>query len=139
VADLYRNQNPDSLLLALWVVGTIVFAVFVNWTLNARSVLPLAPAAGILAARRLELRWQSFTPGMGWALTAGAALSLIVARADFAYAVADRTAAQSLDARFAGERLWYTSHWGFQYYLEQQGREPFDRTRDRIEEGEWYA
>jgi 4-amino-4-deoxy-L-arabinose transferase-like glycosyltransferase len=54
VADLKARRDPQSLLLALWVAGTFVFAVWINWVINARTLLPLAPAVGILLARRME-------------------------------------------------------------------------------------
>ena len=54
VTDYWKSRSPDSLLLGLWVFGTFVFASLLNWTVNARSVLPLIPAAGILIVRRLE-------------------------------------------------------------------------------------
>ena len=38
----------------LWVIGTFLFAAFLNWTVNARSLLPLTPAVAILMTRRLE-------------------------------------------------------------------------------------
>ena len=53
-ADAWKRRDADSLLLMLWVFGTFIFTGFVNWTINARSVLPLIPAAGILLARRVD-------------------------------------------------------------------------------------
>ncbi len=53
-ADTWKRKNAESLLLMLWVLGTFIFTGFVNWTINARSVLPLIPAAGILLARRVD-------------------------------------------------------------------------------------
>ncbi len=53
-ADVWKRRDADSLLLMLWVLGTFIFTGFVNWTINARSVLPLIPAAGILLARRVD-------------------------------------------------------------------------------------
>src|SRR6266699_5047920 len=53
-ADYWHERDADSLFLASWVVGTFAFTAFLNWTINARTVLPLIPAIGILLARRLE-------------------------------------------------------------------------------------
>src|SRR5207245_1481240 len=53
-ADYWHERDADSLFLASWVVGTFLFTAFLNWTINARSALPLIPAIGILLARRLE-------------------------------------------------------------------------------------
>ncbi|MFZ0770535.1 MAG: hypothetical protein WCA49_17430 [Candidatus Sulfotelmatobacter sp.] len=49
-ADAWKHKDADTLLLTLWVFGTFIFTGFVNWAINARSVLPLIPAAGILLA-----------------------------------------------------------------------------------------
>jgi hypothetical protein len=59
--DVWKRRDADSLLLALWVLGTFVFTAFLNWTVNARSVLPLNPAAGILLARRLDTLGVAFS------------------------------------------------------------------------------
>jgi hypothetical protein len=53
-ADVFRRRDACSWLLALWVFGTFLFTAFFNWTVNGRSLLPMAPAVGILIARRLE-------------------------------------------------------------------------------------
>jgi 4-amino-4-deoxy-L-arabinose transferase-like glycosyltransferase len=52
--DHMKNRDARSLLLLLWVSGTFVFAGFVNWAVNGRSILPLIPAAGILVMRRID-------------------------------------------------------------------------------------
>src|SRR5262249_49278527 len=54
VADLWHHRDAESMLLSLWVLGTFVFTAFLNWTVNARSVLPLIPAAAILICRRIS-------------------------------------------------------------------------------------
>jgi 4-amino-4-deoxy-L-arabinose transferase-like glycosyltransferase len=53
VTDVWRQRDARSCLLALWVLGPCVFVVFC-WIVNGRSILPMAPAVGILLARRLE-------------------------------------------------------------------------------------
>ncbi len=58
-SDWRRTRDSNSLLLALWVLGTLVFTSFLNWTVNARSILPMIPAAGILMARRFESSTES--------------------------------------------------------------------------------
>src|SRR5262249_26330692 len=54
VTDAWRRRDAESILLGLWVVGTFIFVAFLNWTVNARSVLPLIPAAAILICRRID-------------------------------------------------------------------------------------
>ena len=144
VADLSPRRDADGILLTLWVVGTLLFAVFFNWTVNARSVLPAAPAVGILIARRLErrpglLRVGRFLPAAP--LAAAAALSLAVAWADWRLAAAGATAAAHLAASGGGAAgtLWFEGHWGFQHYMEARGAQPLDWRRSRLARGDRVA
>ncbi|MFN0244552.1 MAG: ArnT family glycosyltransferase [Planctomycetota bacterium] len=136
LADLWKRRTPDAWLLALWVVGVFAFASVVNWTTNARSLLPIAPALACLIVRRLEGR------GIGrarWlALAPGAVLAIAVAAADAAWANQVRGAAQLLVQRTASEpgKVYGGAHWGFQYYVEQCGIPTFDVRRDRAETGD---
>ncbi|MBI3109377.1 MAG: glycosyltransferase family 39 protein [Candidatus Rokubacteria bacterium] len=138
-----RRRHPGSLLLGLWVMGTLAFAGFFNWTVNARAMLPMAPAVAILLARRLEqqgaltrgrLRWPLLLP-----LAAGAALALWVAQADYSWAHSARQAAavvHRLYGRGPGP-LWFEGHWGFQYYMELAGGRAVDWEGARPAPGEW--
>ena len=54
VSEVRRDRSAESWLLVLWLLGTFVFAGFVNWVNNGRSILPMAPALGILLVRRLD-------------------------------------------------------------------------------------
>jgi len=132
VADVWRRRDADSWLPALWVLGTFIFAAFVNWVVNGRSFLPMAPAVGILIARGLEQKVfperKAWKRGAALCLTLGAALALLVARADCLMAVAVRKSAQEVCARCkpADGTLWFQGHWGFQFYMEAGGAHPFD-------------
>lgn len=127
-ADLWsKPRDAGAWLLFLWVVGTFVFAAYVNWSVNGRSILPLIPAAGILLARYLDrqrgaarsrVEWS-----LAWPLAPAAALALIVAWADYWHADSARAAAQRLHAQYGGgtDRVWYQGHWGFGYYMKEFG------------------
>lgn len=136
IADVWKRRTPDAWLLALWVAGMFVFASVVNWTTNARSVLPIAPALACLIARRLDdhgirrARWLALVPG--------AVISVAVAAADAAWANQVRAATQLLVERVAREpgKVYGGAHWGFQYYLEQGGVPTFDVLRDHAETGD---
>jgi 4-amino-4-deoxy-L-arabinose transferase-like glycosyltransferase len=142
ISDLARRRSADSLLLCLWVVGVFAFAAIVNWTSNARSILPMAPAVACLVIRRLEdrgvfesaQRWKSFVA----ALAVSAAIAVLCAQADFRWANQVRDAARALPSRDSvqGRRALCIVHWGFQYYLEQQGVASYDRVRDRVSPGD---
>ena len=53
-AELWRRRDAVSLMLALWLGSGFVFAAVLNWTISARSFLPLAPMAAILVVRGLK-------------------------------------------------------------------------------------
>src|SRR5256714_4163226 len=54
VADLFHQKTADSLLLNLWVFGTFFFATMMNWSITSRTILPIAPAVGILLIRPIK-------------------------------------------------------------------------------------
>lgn len=127
-----RKNDPESLLLLLWVVGTFAFAAFVNWTVNARSVLPLIPAVGILLARRLDSMPALFGPRQIWKLAIPLAVagivSLWITWGDVQLANSARLAAENVRERtkLAADRVNFQGHWGFQYYMQSFGFHPFD-------------
>jgi hypothetical protein len=123
-ADAWKRRDADSLLLMLWVLGTFIFTGFVNWTINARSVLPLIPAAGILLARRLDalrapsIRWRPTMLAMPLAVAGVVSLWLTWADTELAYSA--RTAATRIEQKTRNHpgAVWFMGHWGFQYYME---------------------
>jgi 4-amino-4-deoxy-L-arabinose transferase-like glycosyltransferase len=137
-----RDKVADSLLLAGWVLGTLVFAGFVNWSVNARSVLPLIPAAAILLTRQCERRFDLNTSKamgvVGLALAASGAISLWIGTADAALANTARQTAMLVHQRTEGEgaAVWFGGRWGFQYYMEQWGAQPLDLKHPQAKAGD---
>ena len=71
-AHVWRERSADAALLGCWIAGTFCFAVFVNWNVAARSILPMAPAAAVLGAlmwtrrdQRLARTRESMVPREG--------------------------------------------------------------------------
>jgi len=135
--DLWSRRASGAFFLAAWFVGTLVFAGFVNWTINGRSILPLVPALGVLAARRLDgvegppsSRWNlgELAPKDWIPLGASLATALLVAAGDYAHAASARTAADIIARKYIkpGTRFVHVGHWGFQYYIEPYGAVPLD-------------
>jgi len=126
-ADFWRSRDCDSALLMFWVAGTFLFTGFVNWGINARSILPMVPAVGILMVRRIErgegilkerkLRWGK------WLLIPAGIAAMVVCWSDYSLAGTARSAAQTIDATFNNYkgRILYQGHWGFQYYMDAKG------------------
>jgi hypothetical protein len=128
-ADTWKRRDADSLLLMLWVFGTFVFTGFVNWTINARSVLPLIPAVGILLARRVDalrapsMRWRWRPATLAIPLVLAGTVSLWLTWADMDLANSARTAATLIEQKTRNQpgTVWFMGHWGFQYYMESSG------------------
>ena len=132
VADLRRNRDAASVLLFFWVVGTFIFAAYINWTNNIRSILPIAPAFGILIVRRLDTRKSDIQTislkKFYYSLVAGLSLALLVSWADYTIASASKEAAVGISVKYAkqGHQIWFQGHWGFQYYMQRMGGKPLD-------------
>lgn len=137
LADYRRQKDADSLLLLAWIMGTFLFTALFNWSVNGRTILPMAPAAGILLVRRLTSR--GFTArNAWWPLFPAAVLSFMLARADYNLAGSAAAAANAIAQHYsAGDRkLWFQGNWGFQYYMEKAGATALDGARSRPEPGD---
>jgi hypothetical protein len=145
VADIWARRNASSWLFGLWVGGTFIFAALLNWTVNGRSILPMAPAVAILLARRLDecprMPGNFRDWGAWFALVLGGALALLVTRADFLFATTVRESARQTFAKYAqgNNRFWFQGHWGFQYYMEQLGVAAVDEGRTPLKRGDIVA
>jgi 4-amino-4-deoxy-L-arabinose transferase-like glycosyltransferase len=145
ISDFRERKDADSLFLGLWIFGPFVFAAFLNWTVNARTVLPLIPAAGILLARR----WEKVRPAarryrlvkLVAPLALSGLVSLWIAIADFDLANSARTAAHLIAQETAGEKtpVLFEGHWGFQYYMESFGARPLDFVKPNYQPGQILA
>jgi hypothetical protein len=129
-ADAWKHKDADSLLLMLWVFGTFIFTGFLNWTINARSVLPLIPAAAILLARRFDALQAGpnrlHSSALVLPLALAGAVSLWLAWGDTELANSARMAATLIEQKTRSQpgTVWFTGHWGFQYYMESFGAHP---------------
>jgi hypothetical protein len=102
-------------------------------------MLPMAPAAGLLLARRIDAidaGRQTARPfvRVAWPLVPAAVLALAVAWCDYRWAVTQRTAAREIVEALEPMRapIRYQAHWGFQYYMEEQGFPPIDFNDPRL-------
>jgi len=153
LVDWWRRRDVGSLFLNLWLFGTWYFTVMVNWTVNARSFLPAAPALGILLMRQFDY-WQQGAPSgpkaapagrfrwaAGLALAASFAVSMSVAWAEYSDAWIQREAVRRIveEHRSTPAPLWFWTHRGFQYYMEAAGARPWSPMTSEVAPGEWLA
>ena len=140
ILALARRRDPDEMLLSLWILGTFAFAASVNWSTNARSILPLVPAAAIMMMRQLEnLPRTALTTGQTIAgLAASAVVAFGVGWADFDLANGARRAAVTIVDKYGGRphAVFFQGHWGFQYYMEVLGAKAIDYHATRFLPGD---
>jgi 4-amino-4-deoxy-L-arabinose transferase-like glycosyltransferase len=145
LAEVWTRRDADSWLLGLWVLGTVMFAAIFNWIANGRSLLPVAPAVGILLVRQLERNIlagrETWPRGVMVCFAAGGVLALLTARADFQLASAVRESARQVWARYghATRPLWFQGHWGFQYYMDALGASALDLEHSEANPGDHLA
>lgn len=141
VLDAWHQRDANSWLLALWVVGSFVYAAFFYFMVNGRAILPMAPAVAILIARRFDQNVSRLPLGRKVALVTSAALSLLAACADFQNATSARKTAEMVCANYspASGRLWFQGHWGFQYYMQAKGAWPVDFEHPGVAAGDFLA
>jgi hypothetical protein len=141
-----KDENaPQEWLLALWLGGTFAFAAWLNWITNARSILPLIPAAAILLTQKMENSGisssRAFRPILVGGLGFATLIAFWVANADLELANSSRRAAAIIAERTAVENanLWFGGHSGFQYYLQAQGAKPVDLEHPELAPGDFVA
>jgi len=141
-ANWWQQRNAENLLLGLWIFGTFFFLAFLNWTINARSVLPLIPAAAIVISQQVELQrerlGQHLIKVAILALGISGLVAVWVASADATLANAGRSAAAILreNTRAESGNVWFQGHWGFQYYMEAAGARPLDIEHPQFRPGD---
>ncbi len=142
IIDFINHRNSDSLMLLMWILGTFLFATFINWTVNGRSLLPIAPVVGILIVRRMEVISTGPNPERMWyrirLLIPAAGIALLTVYADYSHAETAKKAAEEISDKYspASHSLWFEGHWGFQYYMELQGGKPLKYANTRLSRGE---
>ena len=142
ITDFTRRRDAESVMLAMWVIGTYIFATFFNWTVNGRTILPMVPAVGILMMRCIDdsrtgdVRRPLWLPAAP--LIVAAILALLVTWSDFTLANIQKEAAIQIKDRYAGikQTVWYEGHWGFQYYMDEIGFKAIDFTASDLALGD---
>ena len=138
VTDLLQRKTADSVLLGLWVLGTFFFAAIMNWSITARTFLPMAPAVIILLIRRLKIPTASGRMIPYWPILPAALLSLLITIGDYKLAKTAHLASSSFQERCRVElgTIWFEGHWGFQYYMQQWNAKPLDKLQPTIASGD---
>ena len=147
LADIVQRKTADSLLLALWVLGTFLFAAMMNWSITSRTFLPMAPAVVILL---IGVKTIAAPPGAkvvscklvaattNYTILPSALVSLLITIGDYKLANTARQAASKFQERFQNQsgNVWFEGHWGFQYYMQQWNAKPLDAKQGGLVSGD---
>lgn len=128
---LINNQNFQRVVLILWIAA--VLAIPIIYVQFASKYLLIAqPPLILLLFLFLNKKWLTYlATGL---IPLMLILSVLVAQSDFGYANIYRETAEKLfsdenDPNFIEKQspyptVWFTGHWGWQYYLEKHGAKP---------------
>ena len=127
--ELLRQRDADAALLALWIFGSVLFAAAINHYVSARTLLPIAPAIGIVLTRGLPVDTRCAMPKrwFRWRSFAAAALCLWIVAGDYEAAEHGKRAVREAAALARDEAapLYHVAFWGFEYYVTEAGSTPF--------------
>ena len=118
VMEPRSRRLPGGALWLSWLLAGLAASWF-NFFVSARSILIFLPALTLALAERLEedLDARALDLFYGAGFSAILILSFLLARVDADFAGAQRAVASVVQ----GRKVWFTGHWGFQYYMEKAG------------------
>jgi 4-amino-4-deoxy-L-arabinose transferase-like glycosyltransferase len=140
--ELKDQNRPLSWLLFLWITGVLFFALFLNWSINGRSILPVVPAISILLWRQLgavKKIPQKIPVKMLLPLFPAFIISIAITWADYRLASAVQEAAvySARSFKSSGNALWLQGAWGFQYYMQRYGANRLVINESMLQRGDW--
>lgn len=157
VAHVLRNRelvkNPDTQFLLLWFVFPVIFMLMVLSYNAMRHVLIFLPGLILLLFHADATGTRTGAPALRTKLAFGtnlavlALLSFAISIGDYHFANTYRHYAntiiqkvRSLNADKPGSAptLWFSGHWGFQYYMEKEGGQILGMDRlNQLRAGDW--
>lgn len=118
---------------APWILGAALVQWGLYWAVLGRLTVFMTVPMILALAAGLEARLGPEAGRKLQVITLGATvvLTLALASVDFRYAAVQKEFAQEIGRRYRlrGIRVWYTGHWGFQHYLEEEGAVPLEHSR----------
>lgn len=125
---LFRNPAqfplPVQLALAACLLMPLPLVIYVH--LPPKYLVSSVPAAAIIVARLAIERPRRTLPLLAATLGTYFVICIQLLRADAAFSNLGRRAAAELVRPLlqSGERVWFTGHWGFQWYAMKEGATP---------------
>jgi hypothetical protein len=149
VPNLLRRRDAETALLALWLLGTLVFTVEINHFVDVRALLPALPAIVILLDRAMPAAASAVTWRTGWPLPAAALFTLWVMAGDYTASdnARDGAVRAAKIATDEGTPFYFSGFGAFHFYAERLGGRPVDvesggfgtEARPKMQHGELLA
>ena len=133
--------HQSEAFLVLWLAGEVVTYFTISYFPAVRRVLMTTLVATLLAGRVAALARGRRALPLAPLLALQVLLGVSVWGVDLLEARAQRHAAEQAAARIRAidpdAVIWYTGHWGFQYYAEAVGMKPLIPDHTLVHRGEW--
>ena len=106
-----------------WFFAASLLQAALYWSIAARLFIFILPPLILGMAEQMESRLEGKTLKvlMIASFLFTLSLSLTLREVDFAYASSQKKFAEWVKTRYinAGHKVWFSGHWGFQYYMEK--------------------
>jgi hypothetical protein len=133
-----RAGDPLGRVLVLWLLAPLPIIVYVHFP--SKYLLLAAPAFALFVASALrQLPVRRADAIVYAAAGVGVVLGLAILRADARFAELGRDVAREWIAprTAAGSSVWFTCHWGLQWYAEHAGARPYTVAPPRPSTGDF--
>ncbi|MDI6808053.1 MAG: glycosyltransferase family 39 protein [Candidatus Eisenbacteria bacterium] len=135
---IFTETREITLLLYLWLVSGALFTVFLAPFIATRHVLLVIVPLCLVLARFLEVR-----PSFSW----NAGMLLLTILITSALGLSDRIWADFYKEKAAlirselpgGANIYFSGHWGWQWYAGQNGMKQLEALNPQLEQGDYLA
>ncbi len=134
----FRGRDRLRQVLVLWLLAPLPIIVYVHFP--SKYLLLAVPAFALFVASLLrDVPARRADAVVYAAVAVGGVLGLAILRADARFAELGRAAARDWIAprTHAGQQVWFTCHWGLQWYAERAGARPFTVAPPRPAHGDY--
>lgn len=132
-----KEDNGARLLLLYWFFSGAIFIILFAPFIATRHVLLIIPPLMLILAHRFLDDIHRFRVVVTFLVTV--ALTAALAVSDWTYADFYRKEARNIREAYLGETVWFTGHWGWQWYAKKNGLLHYAIDRDCPQVGDYLA
>ncbi len=132
------HSRLELLILLYWIAASTGFYIMFTPFMATRHVLTILPAMTLLVG---VLHERQVRGAAGWCMAlASAALTIVLTISDWNFAMFYKTEAPKLRQSVpVSAHVWFTGHWGWQWYAEHSGLRELDVHNPRFAPGDYLA